>query len=437
MTTDKYLGDVRPDHPHPRSGITAVHAQSPAAKRHAEVRPTAFPDKEPAMPISPYIANMSQSEREAEIQRIAAWQPGSPSTGAPQQWRPEDVFQAAAEARLTRLGVLARPRHPLADHLLNQPGVELDDTTAIGYVASQLGFDLEAQKATTPMGIARMAVRASSQLSELFSTAAVIALDRVPNPLRAKVERLTYPLSTRDFKNVEIVDIQVPNVGLALPNDGWDAYLHVNLSGATQTFRLGTLDMNLRASIQAIVNGQGVDILRRGAASFRYAAYSNELRAICQGLDNGVTFDDGAAWFDTSNLVDTGSGAAPSAATLNAAAALLRAQASAAGTLDLDISTLLVPAALEATARTVVAEAGWNIEVIASAHLSGSFWYAFADQMVSPSIARLSFEGSSGESVAFGPSEPSKDGTSLQISASHKVALAPLSRIGLVKHAVA
>ncbi len=383
------------------------------------------------------VRQMTERERADAIARVASWTPGGPSPSTP-SWNREDVIIATAQARLARLGVIPRSAvdHPLADGLLASDS-ELTDVHAIAFAADKLGFDLAAQKATDQNGIAKLAVRASSQLSELFSTSATIALQRQPNPLRAKVERLTFPIACRDFKNIEVVDVAIPSLGLPTPGSGWDPYLSADLRGTAVQLRIGAIDVYLRASIQSVVNGTAIDLMRRGAAAFRYQAYSNELRALANGLDNGVTLSDGDPWFNSSNLVDTGSGAAPSAATLNAVSALLRSQSTAAGVLDLDVATLLVPSSLEATTRTVVHEAGWDITIIASAHLSGDFWYAFSDPAVSPVVARLTFEGTGGESVSFGPEQTSEDGSCLQISASHKVALAPLSRVGLVKYATA
>ena len=56
------------------------------------------------MPYSPAVAGMTTEERKAAIQRVAAWQPGSPSRGAPGQWAPSGRIGGP---RTGKAGILA------------------------------------------------------------------------------------------------------------------------------------------------------------------------------------------------------------------------------------------------------------------------------------------------------------------------------------------
>jgi hypothetical protein len=243
---------------------------------------------------------------------------------------------------------------------------------------------------------------------------------------------LSYPVQARDFRSIEVADIQLQDFGPPLTGQEFTPYQRANLTGTTFNVEIGTVDVKLACSHQQIVNNQAIDILAQGAAAFRNQAYRKELQVIAEALDANADLGDGAVWFaaGTSNLV---TGADIDAAGLADATAALRDQATLAGSCDLDAAVMLVGADDEIAARALCYSLeGTPIRVIGTGFLSGSSWYLIARPTEAPSIARVTFQGAQ-DSVTFSPAQRSDDGLGLSIEASHRVSFGVASRIGIVR----
>jgi hypothetical protein len=385
--------------------------------------------------FSSAVAAMTPEERAAAVQRVASWQPNDPSRAAP-SWSPEDILQGLAQARLASSGLIhpARVDHPLATGLLASLSDFVSDADMVtAYAGHKFGVEKAREMRLDNHRAGYFAV-ASAEISELYSTAVKIAIDRRPASL-AKVQALTLPVQVRDFKAAEIGFIEVDNYGAPETGREWAPFIDINLQGSVTALSVGTLDVRLRTSLQSFWNNQAVDVLTRGARSFQRRAYANELRTICQSLDANGNLDDGSPWFSTDALNLIESSSAPDATGLAAATAMLRSQTTRGGPEDLDGRTLLVPANQEITARGAVYGLGGSprLDVISSQFLSGSNWYVFADPQDAAAICRLTLEGANGQSVDFSAAEPAPDGSAIQIGASHHVSLGAISRLGVVR----
>jgi hypothetical protein len=149
------------------------------------------------------------------------------------------------------------------------------------------------------------------------------------------------------------------------------------------------------AVTREVLLGDSVGMMQSLSMQVGQAVSRAVATALAAALESSDTLSDGRAWFNATDGNLAGSGAAPSAATLNAAIQALRAMTDPAGNVvGVPARYLVVPSALEATARILVAStfgpSDWLQVVVLPTLTSATAWYLLPAPQVMPSVALLS-----------------------------------------------
>jgi hypothetical protein len=173
------------------------------------------------------------------------------------------------------------------------------------------------------------------------------------------------------------------------------------ITARAENLTAATFGENIFISRQAELNGDLAGTWRAAEALGRAAGWTIDDALIDLLVSNaaaGPTLaTDSTTLFHSTHANLAASGAAPSVATLNAARASLRKQRDQSGTRRMNIPTsrLLVPAALESTARVLAASEALpglfdGLDVVVAARLddtSATGWYALGDPLLFDGLA--------------------------------------------------
>lgn len=160
------------------------------------------------------------------------------------------------------------------------------------------------------------------------------------------------------------------------------------------------------------------------------AAYRKEAKAVFGLLETGATLEDGGSWFDGSNSLT----AANLLAALDAAIEKMAGQSFISGEfVDAPPAFLVIPAGWRTLSdRTFANLSDQGIKIIISNQVTSGF--LMADPTVAPSLGLIGF-GTMTPQVDLNPKPSARYG--LQMRVEHNLAVAPLSRRGIVKLTVA
>jgi hypothetical protein len=176
------------------------------------------------------------------------------------------------------------------------------------------------------------------------------------------------------------------------------AILPLRWYGATAALETVGLDAHSHylGVTREVIAGDRVGMLQSVGQQVGQAVSRAVATSLASALESSDTLSDGRAWFNATDGNLAGSGAAPSAPTLNAAVQALRAMPDPAGNaVGTPARFLVVPPALEASARILVAStfggsSDWLHVVCLPTLTSASAWYVLPAPQVMPSVALLS-----------------------------------------------
>jgi len=241
------------------------------------------------------------------------------------------------------------------------------------------------------------------------------------------VARLLLPLQVRDFKGASFPTLAVGDLAAAEVPEAGEIKTEVDLTLAASLESVALQSRPFLVRIgRRLLTGDAVAAIRLLTQGVARAARRAEATSLATVLENTDTLADSLAFFNEAtigNLVDTGSGAAPSVTTLNVGCAALWDVAGAPA------KYLIVPPGLEITARVLAASvtvpgADWQLEVVVLPTLSSeTAWYLSCDPSIAPSVTLLTLEGSSG-SFSISPLKkiPSSDDFGVKILIDYRIA---------------
>jgi HK97 family phage prohead protease len=241
--------------------------------------------------------------------------------------------------------------------------------------------------------VARAFTHSSSDFPKLLENNARKAMLRGYEEAEEVFQRFTRTGNLSDFKQHSRVGMGVFETLDEIPESG--EYKHGTIGERAENIQLATYGKLFSITRQAIINDDLMAFTEIPRKMGRAAARTvGDL--VFNIINNNPTMSDGTALFHASHNNLAGSGAAPSAATVGSGRTAMRIQKDGAATLNIAPSFFLVPAALEDTARVLMASetdpAQTNskkpnpvrnaAEVIVDARLDASSttaWYLLAD----------------------------------------------------------
>lgn len=363
------------------------------------------------------------------------------------QWRPADHREALGHTLDHLFGLKVPNPHPLAEEVIRGER----SYTLMQAMRSSLTL---AGLALPDSASHRQVVQAAATTAHLpslltNSLRGVTAIEAEDDEHLAALRAICTDNPVRDYHIASYSRAGLENV--PVPGVDSDGHYHfmapVVTAEGTQAHRV---DGRILWTEQAIVNDDRGYVLA-AMASWVAASLRAQMQILCTLLESNPTLtEDGRALFNTTdgNLVDTGSGGAPSETTLNTARNTLRTALTVGGQKsDARAATLLVPSELETTAYRAMYDLPeeHRLQVIATSYLSdATAWYVLAPPSQHPVIARSRLEGSdySGVGLAgIGPAEfVDQDGKhhsypGFAFDVSHSIGFAAVGRTGIFKNA--
>lgn len=302
-----------------------------------------------------------------------------------------ELLAAMADADLLNAGVALRNAHPAADdfrgdswarrvrHVLalqNVPHAHLTDGDAL-------------QTAVRSVGIGTVDI--ASYVQNTLSRAVGEGFANAPSIWR----KLARPVQVRDFKATPAGAVLDVPVALRRIAQAGEAKVPA-VAARAETVTAATYGENLAISRQAMLNGQIAPTVQVAEAMGRAAAWTMDdalidLLTSNSGVGPTLGIDSLALFHTTHNNIVT-AGAAPSVSTLNVARSALRKQRDQNSTRRMNTPgrVLLVPAALESTAKILAASeavpgAADVLDVVTAARLddaNAAGWYLAADPLL-------------------------------------------------------
>jgi hypothetical protein len=334
-----------------------------------------------------------------------------------------ELEAAATDAILMRGGITVEKPHPAAADCSRMRMSDFAETYARQYGARTSGMsrDQIVRKALSTRGLIS---HSTSDFSSLLENVASKALLKGFFEVRAIHRKIAKIGSLPDFKEGSRTALSdFSDLDVVFENG---EYKFGTFSDLKETLQLSTYGKLFSISRQALVNDDLNAFVNvpRGMAS----AASRVIDDLVVGVltANAALNQDSTALFhaDHSNLVAPGSGAAPSVSTLDAGFQAMALQQGPGGaTLDIVPSILLVPVALDATARTLTSAINDpsgatfmepnpfvnRLEVVSTARLDADDplqWYLMADPNMFDTLEVAFLDGQSS------PFLESKDGWS-------------------------
>ena len=353
-------------------------------------------------------------------------------TPAKLKWQPYDYEISAREILAHRAGdPLPREVHPLTEQRLQARSHWSNIDLARDILAASFGDQV--------LGWNDRQVHASAitthVLGDLFSaTANSRVLTRQPR-LLDKLFTFTHAVELPNYLAATVGTFELTEeVGPALTVlQEWQT---VDPQATTEAVALRMAPLRLRFSEQMVVNDDA-NAMRAIVDATVTSASQNELaRAFGLLTANGAMADGDNLFIDA----NTTAGQSKNAAAIDAGIAKLRAQLIHGQAADIEPFALLVPAADEGTARTVVHDMGgpeW-LRVVGTSYLAAGAWYLTGDPTVWPVVSRATMAGSSGMSLRFTSGMPNEFEGSRDVilEALHTYEYRAISRTGICKIAI-
>lgn len=327
-------------------------------------------------------------------------------------------FDALREAVLAQAGAIPlSAAHPAADRLIERGNL------LANWAASYSGRDI----AGNPnLAVARGLAQSDFQL-DLAGVLQRMAVRRFRAGQQHR--RMASMIEVPNFKDIEFPTVDVDSRLLATGENAERPAASLKLFSGVSA-RVKTYSRAIHISRAAIVNSQ-IPELSQLFGNIGAHADRLEARALAELIASNPTLADGENMFhlDHGNVITGTLGLSGLDAALGA---LRNQQTPGEEKADLPGAHLLVPANLEATAKSLVHQNGLGLEVHSSCWLTtANQWYVMASPDVAPVVGLMHLSGSDFPSVT--PERDEMDRGGALMAANFDFAAVALDRIGIVQ----
>lgn len=373
------------------------------------------------------VARMSDAEVRAAFRQVE--RDHAHGAAAP-RWPVGDLIQAHTDLvkiKAGERGALADV-HPLAVALVAECG---------GSSLLDMARAVHPDRGATASDVLAYGSPGVAHLQEILSAAANSFVVARQSYLLAPIMRTTGAREVANFLPVKAATVELqtgidaPSALMGVP---WQT---ISPAASAEDMQLAKTAVRIVYSEQDVVNDD-IGVLAEIVRAVATAAAQNELASWATLLNEPQVLTDGAPAFslEAGNALDLA--AAPSATTLSAAVAALRAQTVNRKPADLAPRILLVSGDQEIQARKTLNEIYGNpgpIDVVVSAYLSGDHWFLLADPAHWPVILRGTLAGDNGQSLVLSPNSPmaSENVRNIVLGGPHAYAYAMVGRTGIVR----